>query len=225
MASNVPREPDHRDASAKTIGGSLDAYEPLVGAEDKRLPLVSEAGVDLLTAMKHLPDLADFLRSYGISQPIVRAKVSAETRDSESILTINFHPGHPGTINRLFDRILIRPCDFENIDWHQQSNHGTLVQKTSPTNPSELQLPCCTTLKADELRFWSEPVSLNEFGFYYVALFIAGNYARYFPDRWLKDIELASPLAIAIEQLVESAKTRLPLLCLSELSGDFQLIV
>jgi hypothetical protein len=65
------------------------------------------------------------------------------------------------------------------------------------------------------------PQPLNEFGFIYVALFIAGNYARYYPDRWVSDVENSTPLALAIEELLAVAETRMPWLILSELSGSY----
>ena len=65
------------------------------------------------------------------------------------------------------------------------------------------------------------PHSLNEFGLLYVALFIASNYARYFPDRWMVDVEHGTPLALAVEELLALAATKAPLLALSELSRNY----
>ena len=58
----------------------------------------------------------------------------------------------------------------------------------------------------------------EEFGLLYVALFICGNYARYYPDFWIRDVETHSPLALAIEQLISDAEKTMALLTLSELS-------
>jgi hypothetical protein len=69
----------------------------------------------------------------------------------------------------------------------------------------------------EEVRFWTDRRCLNEFGYYYVALLIAGNYVRYYPDRWLRDVERSTPLAMAIEQLCAVAEWRVPWLTLSEL--------
>jgi hypothetical protein len=69
-----------------------------------------------------------------------------------------------------------------------------------------------------EVRFWPGQEPLNEFGYLYVALFIAGNYARYFPDKWLRDVERSTPLALAVEELISVANVRMPLLALSEMA-------
>jgi hypothetical protein len=64
---------------------------------------------------------------------------------------------------------------------------------------------------------WTNKPTLNEFGYFYLALFLAGNYARYFPDKWLFDVETASPLALAIERLCEISEWRVPWLALCEM--------
>jgi len=69
----------------------------------------------------------------------------------------------------------------------------------------------------EEARFWTDRRCLNEFGYYYVALFLAGNYVRYYPDRWLRDVERSTPLAMAIEELCAVAEWRVPWLTFSEL--------
>ena len=69
-----------------------------------------------------------------------------------------------------------------------------------------------------QVKFWPSDQPLNEFGYLYVALFIAGNYTRYFPDKWLMDVETSTPLAVAIEELTELAEWRAPWLCLGELA-------
>jgi len=50
-----------------------------------------------------------------------------------------------------------------------------------------------------------------------MALFIAGNYVRYYPDRWLRDVVKSAPLAMAIEALCTVAEWRVPWLMFSEL--------
>jgi hypothetical protein len=66
--------------------------------------------------------------------------------------------------------------------------------------------------------FYDDYAPLNGFGMYYGALFIIGNYARYYPDLWMKDIEQSSPLSLVVEELLADAAVALPLLTLSELS-------
>jgi hypothetical protein len=66
--------------------------------------------------------------------------------------------------------------------------------------------------------FWPTSQNLNEFGFIYVALFIVGNYERYYPDFWIHDVEENTELGLVIEELLNVAERRMALLTLSELS-------
>ena len=76
-------------------------------------------------------------------------------------------------------------------------------------------------LSENDVRFWlDEQPPLNEFGWYYLALFIVGNYARYYPDRWIVDVG-NTPLALAIDELLRTAVIRVPLLALSEMSRSY----
>ncbi len=64
---------------------------------------------------------------------------------------------------------------------------------------------------------WTNSPPLNEFGYLYVAIYLAGNYARYFPDKWLLDVETSTPLSLAIEELCTMCEWRVPWLALCEL--------
>jgi hypothetical protein len=46
---------------------------------------------------------------------------------------------------------------------------------------------------------------------------ICPNYARYYPDQWVLDVERSTPLALAIEELCELSEWRVPWLSLCEL--------
>ena len=86
-----------------------------------------------------------------------------------------------------------------------------------------MSFPSVTPLTADEIFFWTEDQPLNEFGFYYAALFIVGNYARYYPDYWMKDIDDRKAHVQIIQNLLASATEVMPSLCFSELSRRLQL--
>lgn len=66
--------------------------------------------------------------------------------------------------------------------------------------------------------FHLDELPLNEFGYFYVAIFIAGNYARYYPDLWLEDIKVHFDLCLFLEILSEEAINRVAILTLMELT-------
>jgi hypothetical protein len=61
----------------------------------------------------------------------------------------------------------------------------------------------------------------NEFGYIYLALYILGNYARYYPDKWLADVEKNSPLALAVDEFIHVVEQRLALLTYGELARTY----
>lgn len=54
-----------------------------------------------------------------------------------------------------------------------------------------------------------------------MSLYILGNYARYYPDKWLADVEKSSPLALAVDELMHVVEQRLGLLTYSELVRSY----
>jgi hypothetical protein len=62
---------------------------------------------------------------------------------------------------------------------------------------------------------------LNEFGCFYVALYLLGMLSRYYPDVWHRQIENSTDLSIAAECLLDVASQRLPVLALGELESTY----
>jgi hypothetical protein len=130
--------------------------------------------------------------------------------------TITFHPS---TSNAgLFAEISV-PAEMVNRLHFAEVAEGLNIFLNSDftTSGGSLPLPPAAMVRADEWRMWTNSPPLNEYGYLYVGLYIAGNYARYYPDRWLTDVEQSTPLATGIEQLCTLAEWRAPWLCLCEL--------
>jgi hypothetical protein len=114
--------------------------------------------------------------------------------------------------------------DFVNfpVDLREGPSGGILTWTVNRTvGELVISFPPGSMWKMDEARLWPTPEPLNEFGYLYVALYIAGNYARYYPDRWIADVEASTPLGLAIEQLMSTATERMALLTLSELMQTY----
>jgi hypothetical protein len=115
--------------------------------------------------------------------------------------------------------LFFHPGDaLERLEFREMPSGGIIQWSDTLETTMRLRLPNGTMWTADEVRFWPCEQPLNEFGFMYVALYIVGNYARYFPDLWMRDVERNSPLALAVEELLAMTARRMPLLSLSELS-------
>ncbi len=126
------------------------------------------------------------------------------------------------TIARLVDDF-IGNCLFDanavdRISYQPISTGGQITINYSPEfGPIRFRIPHGSMWRESEARFSTGIEPLNEFGLYYLALFMVSNYARYYPDAWIAEVDTSSDLALAIEEMMRSAEVRIPLLALSEL--------
>jgi hypothetical protein len=209
----------HRD-----IGGESQAFRPLLLSDDVRPPLVPENGLSLLDCLRGSPGLLEFLPHYGITPRILRGKLTASFITGRTPwrhdLTLVIHPGPQDFIQSFYDNFLVRPDAVNNFNVREFPEGGIIqffIEEGDVTR-GMFSVPNGSMWRKSETRFWPVQEPLNEFGYLYAALFIAGSYARYYPDKWLWDVEQNSPLALAIEQVVNIAEQRMALLACSELS-------
>ena len=86
------------------------------------------------------------------------------------------------------------------------------------------KLPEYLSISQDEVQFFGCGVPLNEFGYFYVALYILRMLSRFYPDLCHREIDNATDLSIAAEFLLDAAIERMPLLALGELESKYFLL-
>jgi hypothetical protein len=90
----------------------------------------------------------------------------------------------------------------ERIDVYEAGLAATIIIRNDWVNGGvRLPFPPAASINTQEWRMWTNSPPLTEFGYLYVAMYLAGNYARYFPDKWLLDVETSTSLSLAIEEL------------------------
>jgi hypothetical protein len=206
------------------VAGESHAFRALLHSEDVRLPLVPKNGLSLLDCLRGLPGMLEFLPGYGITPRIVRGNLTGSDIAGRSPLrhdlTLVIHPGSPEMIQSFYNNFLVRPDAVNNFTVREFPQGGIIqffIEEGDVTR-GMFFVPNGSMWRKSETRFWPIQEPLNEFGYLYLALFIAGNYARYYPDKWLWDVEQNSPLALAIEQVINLTEQRMALLLYSELS-------
>jgi hypothetical protein len=166
--------------------------------------------------------MVEHVAAGGISPNFVRGKCEREQwpgPEWRNILTLTFHPSLQNA--SLLATIKLPPAAVNFVDCDEIGDGIVIRARNDWVNGwYPLPLPPAAMTRPTEWRMWTNTPPLNEFGYLYVALFIAGNYARYFPDRWLLDVERSTPLSLAIEELCALAEWRTPWLTLSELGGS-----
>jgi hypothetical protein len=212
----------HRSAREHPIGGvksesPLTEFRAILMAHDERLPELAMNGVTLLECMRSLDGLVDTVQQNGIDSYVVRGRVDLHLDGEQVTLQVQFHPAPVASWETLCEGIKIRPCDLECMDAVVEHSYGRLRFRYHKSVEAMARFPQAATIGRQEVRFCAKEFGLNEFGLFCVALFILGNYARYYPDRWIKDVEKTNPIAHAAERVMECATERAPLLLLSEL--------
>lgn len=211
IGGDFARRPPH--------GGGTTTFELLMGAADKSFERIPDSGLSLFDCLVATPSLLDYLGSINIQSLCVRGMVQARALLGEhwsSDLQITLHPNP--LASSIFDQIT---ADANWVDRIQIAEILGGIQISVAQNwingLARVSLPQAAPHNTQEVRFMCHGKYLNEFGYLYVALYLAGNYARYFPDRWVVDVERSTPIATAIETLTELSEYRLPLLTLCEL--------
>ena len=202
---------------------SVNPCSAISAGPDKPFPVVPDDGLSLLDCLLELPTMHDYVRANDLMPLIVRGSVKLTKREApqSSTLTIIIHPGRAEALDGFYSQIYVKSNDIQHIDVRELNNGLILDISMSAQQTPYINIPHGATVAKDRVLFSCKESTLNEFGLFYVSMYIAGNYARYYPDRWLPDIEKASPIALAIEELISHAEERLPLLALNELSQTY----
>lgn len=205
--------------------GTTEATEVIWIGADKLLPPLPAAGITLLDCFLQLPCMQSYLNRMGLPSNVLRAEVSRSHDTTNTVTTdLILHPGSGDLIQSFLENFKIQAGAVNQIELFELPSGALMKYVQRPFEVRyQLTSPPGSMLSREDLRLWTEDVPLNEFGYLYVALYIAGNYARYYPDRWLLDIESSSPLALAIGHLMEIADRRAALLTLSELDRRYHL--
>jgi hypothetical protein len=156
-----------------------------------------------------------------VSARAIRTFFHAQPKQVEWEIII--HPTLRSLLDRFLELCTWQPDAHRFVDFVPfGQNGGNITFSCDEDDAPKVKIPHASMLSENDVRFWlDERPPLNEFGWYYVALFIAGNYARYYPDRWVVDVERNTPLALAIDELLRTAVFRVPLLALSEMSRTY----
>lgn len=203
--------------------GYLSSFALILGAEDAQLPKLPSAGISLLDCMLHIPGMHEFFSAFSITSPIVRGSLELKKRETGEQLKMIFHPCPDAVWTEFSSRISFSPRDLECIRVTGETSGCSIDISNSAGSSVPFQLPHGSMITTNEIMFWCDRVPLNEFGFFYVGLYILGNYVRYFPDKWLLDVEKSTRLVLAVEKFLSEVRVRAPFLALSELTRVYHI--
>ena len=202
-------------------GLTLESNGVLMIAEDIRSPLIPAHGMTLLDCFRSTPGMIPALGQYGVAESLVRARISRQDNEMvhRSVSQLILQPGRIDDVDRVLARIFVKPGDVDRIECTPMSGAYIINMNFEIDGvPIFARMPASVQENIADIYFPVEDVPVNEFGIYYMGLYILGNYARYFPDLWMADVESASDLSQCAAEFISIAERRVPLLALSELN-------
>ena len=199
---------------------SQTTYQSLLSPSDIPPPPLPKKGITLYECLVELPNMADLLRSFNLELNMVRSHVKSEqtglSSDSKKFLII--HPQNPNLIDKFNNLITAHPSAINFIEINEMPGSGYILTLLDQINNSPINFPHSICTSDKNIYSSCSTYNLGEFGFTHAAMHMCGNFARYYPDIWLKHIEHKSPLYMAIDQLCNQSFDRIPLPMLSELT-------
>jgi hypothetical protein len=205
-------------------GGSTSGPRVLGMPRDERMKLLNADGVNLLELLKMVPGMSLPLLSHKIRTNQTRGRLEATQNGDDYSLVFTMHPGDNEVIDRVAEKFKIEPQRIPDADaglLQMESGFIFTLKSNKEINLPNISVPDCVSLSENNSIFWLDDIGLNEFGILYVCLYIIGNYARYYPDFWIHDVNNNTELAVITQDLIEIAEQRLPILTLGELDRAF----
>jgi hypothetical protein len=201
-------------------------FEILLGAIDIPPPILGSLGITLMDCLRNLPYMGDVLLRLGSNLDMVRGKMTRQVDVQSKVVTVQtiIHPSPQNLLDRFGELVQCKPDCVNNIEIREVPSGYIFSQVVGPNLSLIGPWPHSICLTDEEIFFAANKLNLGEFGFLYTALHICGNFARYFPDVWLRHIERNSPLSMAINELCNHSFDRLPLLNLSELHRTYYVL-
>lgn len=202
-------------------GSSSKEISILATPKDSRPEELHPRGITLLDCFRYVPRMYQFLADHSIVSGLARSlhKTSLSESSKELTLTTIIHPTPEPTLSLTYNNILFPPSVLEQVQITDLPLGCIINHRIQQYEHSiGMSMPPCFQEHSSNMYLCSDNKSLNEFGILYAGLFILGNYARYFPDFWMCDVEGHSDLMLASRKFMEAAQHRIPILVAAELS-------
>lgn len=202
-------------------GASTTGIRLAAAGRDERMELLPARGISLLECFQNAPGMRQILPSFGIQPQLARARIEIQEfeQDESSVFTIVLQPDSQSVLDRVCENCFFEPRLLHQVEIVELRSGYIIRDKfQTGTDACGATYPNAFQITDEDLFFSLNNQSLNEFGVLYAGIYILGNYARYYPDQWMKDVEQSSDLALAVETFIKIVEERAALLTLSELS-------
>ena len=190
------------------------------------MELLPKMGLSLLDCLRVLPSMKTTLEQQGILPHTARGRLVQNFNEETGYYNtkIIFHPYHPSVLSQVYEKFEFSASSFEQISIVETGSGCIVSWAEKPPSSVACRMPSAFQENTEDIEFCLQNNCLTEFGVYYVALYILGNYARYYPEQWMVDVERSTPLSLAAHELMAAAEVKVPLLALAEISRVWHLL-
>lgn len=178
--------------------------------------------ITLSHCLGSVPLMFDNTSTIGIIPRIARGNISETVRIdkngySDRQLELIIHPCLREVFNDVSSRILLKAS---SVPFASIAEAGGGVRLNVPQGEGgNVVVPEGMTLNDGKTFFLGSGDFLNEFGYYYIGLFICGMITRYHPQMWISELARGSAASTLVDEFVDTALERLPLLTLAQVSN------
>ncbi len=206
--------------------GTETGFEVILWPFDTPTPDLPLSGISLHSCVTHLPYMGDVLGHVGARLEMVRATVAKSrfTATGTPTLSITIQPAPSDLIDQFGTLVKAEAAVVNYVDIREFTSGYSVNYPLDPNLPRFHSYPEAIMLNTEDTYFSCSDHKLGEFGYIYAALHICGNFARYYPDLWVKHVERSSALSIVVDELCTNAFKRLPLLSLSEFTRAYHVV-
>lgn len=212
---------------SRQVGIFGEYIEIAGGGQTTKMRQIGSAGpLELLPKSLGLRDLAQNCAAIywqsgdmGLSSRLVRATLQSTSNNNNRThsLKVIFHPTGPDLLNQVCEKVTFSPrCADLVVPMDFQNGAGFSLNYPSSADYIQAKLPPGFAIYQRETLFSADDLQLNEFGIFYVASYIAGMFARYYPEYWARSLESGNQTYQIIDSIMSAALNRAPLLLLGE---------
>jgi len=175
--------------------------------------------VDLTRLAQNCPGLFYESSDLGISLAFARVSLDMTINKSTQAGTwrILVHPGERAALEQVLKRFMFHPRAVDLLQVREFENGVSVsVDFQLGTDYLLFSLSGEFAWYDTKMLLSGDDINLNEFGIYYLSSYIAGMFARYYPELWAKCSEHQTSLYLLIDAMMNAAIERAPMLLLEE---------
>lgn len=206
--------------------GSQETGITFATPSDRRFQRLKKGGRDLLWCFENTVGMQGVLYRYDCASTLVKVnyEIKKDHGDTAAQSSMIFQPTTKALLEKCILKFKFHPEAVNALNISEYENGIVLNYSHSKEFTTNSSYPPAFQSHLKEIFFCTDNDELNEFGIFYLGLYILGNYCRYYPEMWMRDLEDHSDLYHLASKFLQLASERIPILVSSEFLGYLPVI-